>query len=149
MTAPRPVTVLVADDDPDDRLMTQKAFEQANLDADLRFVQDGEELLDYLHRRGGYADPARSPRPAQVLLDLNMPKKDGREALREMRAEPTLRRIRVVVLTTSKSEEDVSASYEISAASFITKPAKFSDLVEVVRVLGRYWLETVVLPSEG
>src|SRR5215203_6044130 len=99
----KPITILMADDDPDDRQLTKEAFEEARLANDLRFVEDGEELMDYLCRRGKYADPASSPRPALLLLDLNMPKKDGREALKEIKADPQLRQIRVVVLTTSKA----------------------------------------------
>src|SRR5215203_4183751 len=99
----KPITILMADDDPDDRQLTKEAFEEARLANDLRFVEDGEELMDYLCRRGNYADPACSPRPSLLLLDLNMPKKDGREALKEIKADPQLRQIRVVVLTTSKA----------------------------------------------
>jgi CheY-like chemotaxis protein len=146
---PRPVTILMADDDADDREMTREAFEEARLANDLRFVCDGEELMDYLHRRGKYSDPASSPRPAILLLDLNMPKKDGREALQEIKADPQLRQIRVIVLTTSKAEEDVYRAYDVSATSFITKPVKFDALVEVVKALGKYWLEIVELPDNG
>ena len=146
---PRPVTILMADDDPDDRQMTREAFEEARLANDLRFVCDGEELMDYLKRRGKYSDPASSPRPAILLLDLNMPKKDGREALQEIKADPQLRQIRVIVLTTSKAEEDVYRAYDVSATSFITKPVKFEALVDVVKALGKYWLEIVELPDNG
>ena len=146
---PRPITILMADDDPDDRQMTKEAFEEARLANELRFVEDGEELMDYLLRRGKYADPASSPRPAILLLDLNMPKKDGREALKEIKAHPHLRQIRVIVMTTSKAEEDVYRSYDVSATSFITKPVKFDALVEVVKALGKYWLEIVELPDNG
>src|SRR6185312_13764096 len=100
------ITILMADDDPDDRELTREAFEESRLANDLRFVEDGVELLDYLKRRGKYEDPASSPRPGLILLDLNMPKKDGREALREIKADPKLKSIRVVILTTSKAEED-------------------------------------------
>ena len=143
------VTVLVAEDDPDDRLMTKEAFAEAQLVNDLRFVENGEELMDYLKRRGKYADPASSPRPALLLLDLNMPKKDGREALLEIKADPQLRQIRVVVLTTSRAAADVASAYEVSATSVITKPVKFESLVEIVRALGKYWLEVVELPNGG
>ncbi|HEX4147611.1 MAG TPA: response regulator, partial [Pirellulales bacterium] len=108
MEKPRkPITILMADDDPDDRQLTLEAFTESRLVNDLRFVEDGEELLDYLFRRGKYADPASSPRPGLILLDLNMPRKDGREALKELKADPVLKKIRVVVLTTSKAEEDI------------------------------------------
>ncbi len=110
---------------------------------------DGEELLDHLHRRGQYADPATSPRPGLILLDLNMPKKDGREALADIKADPDLRRIRVVVMTTSKAEEDIARTYNLSAASYIQKPVTFEGLVDVIRTLGKYWLEIVELPDNG
>jgi len=137
----------MADDDADDRQLTQEAFAEARLANDLRFVPDGKELMDYLKRRGKYKDPARSPRPAILLLDLNMPKKDGREALDEIKADPALRQIRVIILTTSRAEEDVHRAYDVSAASFITKPVNFDALVDAVKALGKYWLEIVELPN--
>jgi two-component system response regulator len=146
---PKPVTILMADDDPDDRQLTREAFEENHLANDLRFVEDGEELLDYLHHRGKYADPATAPWPSIILLDLNMPRKDGREALQEIKKDPRFRGIRVVIMTTSKAEEDVVRSYDLSAASYITKPVTFERLVEVVRALGKYWLEIVELPPNG
>jgi two-component system response regulator len=139
----------MADDDADDRKMTQEAFLESHLHNDLRFVEDGVELLDYLQRRGKYTDPASSPRPGLILLDLNMPKKDGREALREMKADPKLKTIRVVILTTSKAEEDILRTYNLSAASYITKPVTFAALIDVVQTLGRYWLEIVELPGNN
>ena len=145
----KPITILMADDDADDRLMTKEAFDESRLANDLRFVSDGVELLDYLRRHGKYADPTSSPRPGLILLDLNMPKKDGREALEEIKADPKLKNIRVVILTTSKAEEDIYRTYNLSAASYITKPVTFSAMGEVVRVLGKYWLEIVELPGEG
>jgi two-component system response regulator len=144
----KPITILMADDDPDDRQLTREAFEENHLANDLRFVEDGEELLDYLYRRGKYADGS-APLPGLILLDLNMPRKDGREALQEIKADPRLRNIRVVVMTTSKAEEDVLKSYDLSAASYITKPVTFERLVDVVRTLGKYWLEIVELPPDG
>jgi two-component system response regulator len=144
---PKPITILMADDDADDRLMTKEAFEESRLVNDLRFVEDGEELMDYLKRRGKYTDPATSPRPGLILLDLNMPKKDGREALREIKADPHLKHIRIIILTTSKAEGDIFRTYDLSAASYITKPVTFESLVEVVRALGKYWLEIVELPA--
>jgi CheY-like chemotaxis protein len=150
MTASRrPITILMADDDADDRQMTKEAFEESHLNNDLRFVEDGVELLDYLKRRGKYINPFSAPRPGLILLDLNMPKKDGREALREIKADPRLKSIRVVVLTTSKAEEDIFRTYELSAASYITKPVTFIALMEVVRTLGKYWLEIVELPGDN
>ena len=149
MAKASPITILMADDDPDDRQLTREAFEEAKLANDLRFVEDGEELLDYLHRRGKYADPAASPRPGIILLDLNMPRKDGREALQELKADPRFRAIRVIILTTSKAEEDILRTYNLSAASYITKPVTFESLVDVVKTLGKYWLEIVELPENG
>lgn len=142
------ITILMADDDADDRLMTKEAFEESRLANDLRFVEDGVELLDYLRRRGKYAEPASSPRPGLILLDLNMPKMDGREALREIKADPKLKSIRVVILTTSKAEEDIYRTYDLSAASYITKPVTFAGMAEVIKTLGKYWLEIVELPAE-
>ena len=147
--AAKPITILMADDDADDRQLTKEAFEESRLANDLRFVEDGEELLDYLKRRGKYTDPAGSPRPGLILLDLNMPRKDGREALAEIKADPDLRRIRVVVMTTSKAEEDILRTYDLSASSYIGKPVTFEGLVDVIRTLGKYWLEIVELPADG
>ena len=143
-----PIMILMADDDADDRDMTKEAFMESHLLNDLRFVEDGVELMDFLHRRGTYSDPATSPRPGLILLDLNMPKKDGREALAEIKADPKIQSIPVVVLTTSKEEEDIFRSYQLHANSYITKPVKFDDLVRVVTSLGRYWMEIVELPLE-
>jgi two-component system response regulator len=145
----KPIVILMADDDPDDRELTREAFEENHIANDLRFVEDGEELLDYLHHRGKYADAESAPRPGIILLDLNMPRKDGREALQELKKDPRFRGIRVVIMTTSKAEEDVVRSYDLSAASYITKPVTFERLVEVVRTLGKHWLEIVELPPDG
>jgi CheY-like chemotaxis protein len=141
-----PVTILMADDDSDDRLMMKEALQENRLANDLRFVSDGEELMDYLLRRGAFESPSTSPRPGLILLDLNMPKKDGREALIEIKNNPSLRSIPVVVLTTSKAEEDVYKTYDLGVNSFVSKPVTFSSLVEIVRELGRYWFELVELP---
>lgn len=143
-----PITILMAEDDADDRLMTKEAFEESRLNNDLRFVCDGVELMDYLYRRGQYSDPANSPRPGLVLLDLNMPKKDGREALRDIKSDPQLKNIRVVVLTTSKAEEDIFRTYDLGAASYITKPVTFAALADIVKTMGKYWLEIVELPND-
>lgn len=143
---PKAHIILMADDDDDDRLLTRDAVAEAGMDGDLHFVQNGEELLDYLCRRGKYQPPGLAPRPGLILLDLNMPLKDGREALREIRADPDLRRIPVVVLTTSKADTDVGAIYELGANSFISKPFQFEALVGVMRMLGQYWFNTVELP---
>ena len=148
MTNARPITILMADDDSDDRLLTKEAFEASRLANDLRFVEDGVELLDYLHRRGKFADPANSPWPSIILLDLNMPKKDGREVLAEIRKDPKFAHIRIIILTTSKAEEDIMRTYDLGATSYITKPVTFDSMVDVVRTLGRYWLEIVELADD-
>lgn len=145
----KPITILLADDDEDDRLLTTKALAESRLANDLHVVGDGEELMDYLHRRGAYAALESSPRPGLVLLDLNMPRKDGREALREIKSDHSLRQIPVVVLTTSKAEEDIYRTYDLGANSFITKPVMFESLVGVMKDLGKYWFEIVELPDDG
>ncbi|MEI7729434.1 MAG: response regulator [Verrucomicrobiota bacterium] len=149
MSNPRPITILIAEDDPDDRLLAKDALVESRLANDVRFVENGEELLDYLRQQGAFANPETSPRPGIILLDLNMPKKDGREALREIKADPNLRQIPIVVLTTSKAEEDIFRSYDLGVSSFITKPVTFEGLVEIMRVLGQYWFEIVELPREN
>ena len=147
MKSKKPIVILMADDDADDRDMARDAFAESHLANDLRFVEDGVELMDYLKRRGKYADPASSPRPGVILLDLNMPRKDGREALEEIKADSQLCRIPIVVLTTSQQEEDILRSYQLHASSYITKPVTFDSLVHVVAALGQYWLEIVELPT--
>lgn len=144
----RPITILIADDDPEDRMLAAEALQESRLANDIRFVEDGEELLDYLLLRGRHADPDEAPRPGVILLDLNMPRKDGREALREIKENPDLRRIPVVVLTTSKAEMDIYRSYDLGVNSFIVKPVSFDSLVEVMQVLGRYWFEIVEIAGE-
>jgi CheY-like chemotaxis protein len=142
------ITILMADDDADDRLMAQEAFEEARLANELHFVEDGEALMDYLCRRGQYAARSAAQDPGLILLDLNMPKKDGRQALQEIKADPALRHIPIVVLTTSKAEEDILRTYDLGVNSFITKPVTFAGLVELVQTLTRYWFEIVTLPSK-
>lgn len=144
----KPIVILLADDDEEDRMLACDALAESRLSNDITCVTDGEDLMDYLHRRGKYAPPADAPRPGLILLDLNMPKKDGREALREIKSDPELRQISVVVLTTSKAEEDIYSSYDSGASSFISKPVTFEGLVEVMKGLGRYWFEIVDLPRE-
>lgn len=142
-----PITILVCDDDEDDRMLTQQALEDAHISNSLRFVEDGEQLLDYLYQRGAFAgEMGKAPRPGLILLDLNMPKIDGREALKTIKGDPTLRDIPIVVLSTSRLDEDIARSYQLGVNSFITKPVTFSGLVEAMNVLGRYWLEIVELP---
>ena len=141
------VTILVADDDPDDRKLTQEALSESKLANDLRFVEDGVEVFDYLNRIGKFADPTTSPWPSILLLDLNMPRMDGREVLVELKKNSRYAGIRVIVMTTSKSEADINKSYLLNAASYITKPVTFDSLVNVVTTLGKYWLEIVELPD--
>lgn len=143
----RPVIVLMADDDEDDRLLAKDAFEECGSDIDLRSVEDGQELMDYLQGRNGFAERADYPLPGLILLDLNMPRKDGREALAEIKADPVLRRIPVVVFTTSKAEEDVLRSYDLGVSSFISKPLTYESLVRLVETLSSYWFEAVRLPD--
>lgn len=148
MNAPTKTNViLMADDDDDDRLLAQDALFESHVPSDLRFVRNGEELLDYLFHRGAYTEGVDAPRPGLILLDLNMPLKDGREALREIKSDPDLRRIPVVVLTTSQADTDVGAIYELGANSFISKPFQFETFVTVMKVLGQYWFDTVQLPA--
>jgi two-component system, response regulator len=147
MNPPKTNVILMADDDADDRLLAQDALAEARLEGDLRFVENGEELLDFLQRRGPYANSSSSPRPGLILLDLNMPKKDGREALRVIKSDPDLKRIPVVVLTTSKADTDINGLYDLGANSFIAKPFQFDALVKVMRMIGDYWFGTVELPG--
>ncbi len=136
----------MADDDPDDQLMAREAFEENKMANTLQIVSDGQELMDYLKHRGKYnADNA--PKPGLILLDLNMPKMDGRTALTEIKNDPELKRIPIVVLTTSKSDEDVISSYDGGVSSFITKPVTFEGLLNVTKQIGRYWFGIVVLPD--
>jgi CheY-like chemotaxis protein len=139
--------VLMADDDEDDLLLVKDAFRAAGIPVELRSVLDGEELLEYLFRRNKYEDSFLSPEPSLILLDLNMPKKDGREVLAEIKAHPILRQIPVVVLTTSREALDIKRCYEMGASSYVTKPNSFNALVDLLSTVGKYWLETVELPS--
>lgn len=143
----RPIVILLADDDAEDREMTRKALHSNKLANELFMVEDGEQLLDYLHHRGAFAAPALSPTPGLILLDLNMPKMDGREALAAIKADPMLRRIPVVVMTTSQAEHDIARTYDLGSNSFITKPVTLVALIEIIRVLGQYWFQIVKLPS--
>lgn len=140
-----PIVILMADDDDDDYVLTKKALKESKLLNTLVRVCDGEELMDYLNVRGEYAETAQ--RPGVILLDLNMPKKDGREALKEIKSDPNLRDIPVVIFTTSKAEEDIYRSYQLGGNSFITKPVTFDNLIKVMTTLGMYWFEIVELPK--
>lgn len=144
---PKLNVILMADDDSDDQMLVKDAIGECGWDGDVVFVENGEELLDYLLRRGRYCEPARSPRPGLILLDLNMPRKDGREALHDIKADADLRRIPVVVLTTSRADTDISSVYDLGANSFISKPVQFEALVNVMRRLQQYWFNTVELPA--
>ncbi|MGA1130953.1 MAG: response regulator [Prochlorotrichaceae cyanobacterium] len=143
----KPVIILMADDDEDDRLLTRDALEENRILNDLYCVEDGEELMDYLYQRGDYSDPNSAPRPTLILLDLNMPRKDGREALEEIKNDPNLRSIPVVVLTTSQAEEDILKTYDLGVSSFITKPVDFQSMVQIMKTLGDYWFQIVQLPD--
>jgi CheY-like chemotaxis protein len=143
------ITILYADDDAEDRMLVKDAWAENRLANELHFVEDGEELMDYLRRRGQYTHLANEPLPGMILLDLNMPRKDGREALQEIKADPRLRSIPVVVLTTSKAEEDILRAYDLGVNSFILKPVTFQSLVDLTLTLSKYWFEVVELPSEA
>lgn len=142
----KPITILYAEDDPEDRMLVKDALKESRLANELHFVEDGDELIDYLHRRGEYAELDGKPLPGLILLDLNMPRKDGREALKEIKAISILRRIPMVVLTTSKAEEDILRSYDLGVNSYVTKPVTFEKLVDILKTLGKYWFEIVELP---
>jgi CheY-like chemotaxis protein len=144
----KPITILMADDDDDDRRLTREALLEGRLANDLRFVENGEELMDYLRRRGKYAD-AEVPRPGLILLDLNMPRKDGRTVLKEIKGDPELRQIPVVVLTTSQADEDIFKSYDLGVNSYIIKPVTFEALVDILQTLEKYWFEIVELPPDS
>ncbi len=145
----KPITILYADDDAEDRMLVKDAWQESRLANELHFVEDGEELLEYLRREGRHSDLLGEPLPGLILLDLNMPRKDGREALQEIKADPRLRSIPVVVLTTSKAEEDILRAYDLGVNSFILKPVTFESLVEITKTLSRYWFEVVELPSRS
>ena len=141
------IVILIADDDPEDRMLVKEALEESELTNKMEFVENGQELVDYLKSHGKYADKEKYPTPGLILLDLNMPKKDGREALKEIKADAHLRAIPVVVLTTSKAEEDILKTYDLGVSSFITKPVTFSALVDVMKTVTKYWFEIVELPK--
>ncbi|MFW5955128.1 MAG: response regulator [Rhodothermales bacterium] len=141
--------ILLADDDPDDRLLTRRALKKSRLANRIETVEDGEELMEYLKRRGPYVDPEVSPRPGLILLDLNMPRKDGREALEEIKSDASLRRIPVVVLTTSEAEQDILRSYDLGVNAFVTKPVTFEGLAHAIQKLGAFWFEIVKLPPQS
>lgn len=139
--------ILIADDDEYDQMFIKEAFDENFEKNEIYFVNNGVELLDYLKRKNKYSNPALSPRPSIILLDLNMPKMDGREALKEIKSDPKLRTIPVVILTTSKSEQDILKTYDLGVNCFITKPVSFASFLEVTRTLGHYWFDIVKLPN--
>jgi CheY-like chemotaxis protein len=145
----KPNLILMAEDDSDDRLLAEDAMRESGIGMELRFVQDGVELMDYLNRRNKYAQPEASPRPGLIILDLNMPRKDGREALNEIKKDPELKKIPVVVFTTSTAPPDITKVYELGANSFISKPVAFNALVGLLKTVADYWFNVVVLPLKA
>ena len=141
------IVLLMAEDDPEDRLLAERAFSRSGVNCELRTVEDGRQLMDYLNRCGDYADPAASPTPAMILLDLNMPVMDGQEVLTQLKASECLRGIPVVVLTTSSADADVKRCYDLGASSYIVKPASPARFSKLVEDLWRYWSATVTLPN--
>jgi CheY-like chemotaxis protein len=144
-----PMVLLIAEDDDDDFLLTQKALSRSHVVNEVRRVRDGEELMDYLLHRREYSAPGSAPRPVLILLDLNMPRKDGREALRDIKSDPALRDIPVVVLTTSEAETDVLRTYDLGANSYITKPPDLQGLVDALRAIARVWFQVVEVQEPG
>jgi len=142
------ILILIAEDDPEDRLLTKEALDESRLANEIAFVENGEELMDYLHGNHPYDDRTKYPLPGLIILDLNMPKKDGREALKEIKADKHLKSIPVVVLSTSKAEEDILKTYDLGVNSFITKPVTFNALVQIMQALSKYWFEIVELPAQ-
>jgi two-component system, response regulator len=147
MTEFEPIVILLADDDEDDCFLVKEAFEESRISNDLHIVNDGEELMEYLQHRGDFIDKGKFPKPDLILLDLNMPRKNGKEALKEIKEDNELRKIPVVVLTTSEAEEDIVKTYDLGVNSFITKPVTFEELVDVIRTIGKYWFQIVKLPK--
>jgi len=149
MNKRKPITILMADDDPEDIMLAEDALEEARLANDFYSVGDGVELMDFLCRRGDYTDPKTSPRPGLILLDLNMPRKNGFESLKDLKGDPDLRQIPVIVLTASKTEEDIYRSYDLGVNSFISKPVSFDGLVHAMKIIGQYWFEIVAQPPSN
>lgn len=147
MNQKKSIIILIADDDPDDRMMTQEALEENHIINQLKFVENGVDLIDYLRGNGKFKNPLENPRPDLILLDLNMPKIDGREALKIIKSDPDLGEIPVIVLTTSKSDVDIVKSYDLGVNCFISKPVTFTHFIEVIRTLGQFWFEIVQLPD--
>jgi len=144
----KPIAILIAEDDEEDRMLVRDALVESRLANNIHFVEDGEQLLDYLYSRGNYEDKTQHPRPGLILLDLNMPKMDGREALKEIKKDEDLKMIPIIVLTTSQAEEDILKTYNLGINSFITKPVTFASLVDIMKTLRKYWFEIVELPGK-
>lgn len=145
----KPITILLAEDDEEDRYLIGEALDEGRVPNRLYVVEDGEKLLEYLYRRGKYANSEQWPAPDLILLDLNMPRKDGREVLEEINSDPSLRRTPIVVLTTSSAQEDISNSYNQGVSGFVTKPVTFRELMEVMKTIGAYWGKTSTLPPKS
>lgn len=143
------IHIVIAEDDEEDRMLTREAMIESRVKNTVHFVEDGEYLMDYLHNKGDYLDKSKFPTPGLILLDLNMPRKDGREALKEIKSNEHLKRIPVVILTTSKAEEDIIRTYDLGVNSFITKPVTFEGMINVMKTLGTYWLDIVELPGNN
>jgi CheY-like chemotaxis protein len=143
-----PIIILLAEDDPDDQYLINEALEENRLNTRMYVVEDGEDLLDYLNRRGKYQDSEKWPMPNLILLDLNMPRKDGREALREIKADPKLRHIPIVALTTSQADDDIARTYDSGISGYITKPPSFTGLRDVMKAVDLYWIQTTRLPPD-
>ncbi len=139
------VTILMADDDPDDQILLKEALKENNIPNSVCFVENGEELIDFLHKRGKFEEVELLP--GLILLDLNMPKMDGRQALKLLKADPVLKKIPIVVLTTSRADSDILECYDLGVNSFISKPVNFAELVDITREISNYWLGTVTLPE--
>ena len=147
MEEKKSIHIVMAEDDPDDRMLTRRALKKSRLVNTFNTVEDGEELMDYLYQRGPY-EKKEAPRPGLILLDLNMPRMDGREALQRIKSDSDLRRIPVIVLTTSEAEQDIVESYDLGVNAYVTKPVTFEGLVDAIQALGDFWFEIVKLPSE-
>jgi len=143
------IHIVIAEDDEEDRMLTREAMIESRVKNTVHFVEDGEYLMDYLHNKGDFSDKSKYPAPGLILLDLNMPRKDGREALKEIKSNEHLKRIPVVILTTSKAEEDIIRTYDLGVNSFITKPVTFEGMINVMKTLGTYWLDIVELPANN
>ncbi len=144
----KPVTILLAEDDPEDRYLIGEALTECRISHELRVVENGEQLIDYLYRRRPYTDDIESPLPGLIILDLNMPLMDGREVLEVIKADPGLKRIPVVVFTNSKADEDILRSYDLGVSGYFTKPVSYMGLLNTINAISTYWLKMASLPPE-